>query len=287
MGGPNSFAEKLAQATGTATQWNTVAPGWRRRRQYIWDVSHEVGERLVELLDPQPGETVLELAAGPGDTGFIAAARLGSGRLISTDVSPEMVETATARGGELGLDNVDYRVVDAQAIDLEDGSVDGVLCRWGYMLVPNPLSALEETLRVLRPGGRVALSVWAQADANPWSTAVGSALLELGVMEKPDPDTPGPFRLGDPERLRELVRSAGFDDFELEDFPVTWRHESFDDYWAVTSDLSFLVMTALETLEPDVVEDVRRRTAAALAPYTDASGVLVVRGLTRNVLARR
>ena len=284
----NSLAERLARFGGRREQWDAVAPGWGRRRAYFWDVSREVGTKLVDALAPQAGETVLELAAGPGDTGFVAAARLErGGRLISTDVSPEMVAVAGIRGRELGLENVDYRVVDAQAIDLPDGSVDGVLCRWGFMLVPDPALAFAETHRVLRSGGRVSFAVWGEADANPWGTAVGRALLELGLMEKPDPDAPGPFRLGDVDRLRELVRVAGFEEPLVEDVPVVWRHESFDEYWGVTSDLSFLVASAVETLSPAVLDEVRARAADLLAEYADRQGRLAVPGLNRNVLTRR
>src|SRR5262245_34573107 len=107
-----TLASELARSSGGSKQWNTVAPGWARRRDYVWSVSRIVGERLVASLDPAPGETILELAAGPGDTGFTAAGRLGpGGLLISTDVAADMVAAARERGRELGLTNVDYRVV--------------------------------------------------------------------------------------------------------------------------------------------------------------------------------
>jgi SAM-dependent methyltransferase len=279
---------RLTRFGGRREQWDAVAGGWGRQRPYFWDVSREVGTKLVDALAPLAGETILELAAGPGDTGFVAAARLaGGGRLISTDVSPEMVAVATQRGHELGLDNVDYRVVDAQAIDLPDASVDGALCRFGYMLVPEPARALAETHRVLRAGGRVSFAVWGEAAANPWGTAVGRALVELDLIEKPDPDAPGPFRLGDVDRLRSLVRTAGFDAPAIEDVHLAWRHESFDRYWAVTSDLSFVVASATETLPPDVLAEVKSRTADLLGEYTDAQGRLSIPGLCRNVLAHR
>ena len=286
--GKTSLADRLSRTSGLPAQWSTVAPGWARQRDYVWGVSREVGERLVTALDPQPGETILELAAGPGDTGFSAAARLlPGGRLISTDVAPEMVATAEERGRELGLANVDYRVVDAQMIDLPDASIDGVVCRWGYMLVPDPAKALAETFRVIRSEGRVAFSVWAEPDANPWGTAVGRALLELGLVERPDPDAPGPFRLADIERVRTLVRTAGFASPEIEEVPLTWHHETFEGYWGVTADLSFLLTTVLATLDPDVIEEVRRRAAESLQPYTGTNGRLAIPGLSRNVLARK
>jgi SAM-dependent methyltransferase len=288
VSGTESLAGRLSQQSGRAAQWSTVAPGWARQRAYVWEISRDVGERLVAALAPRAGERILELAAGPGDTGFVAAGRVGpAGRVISTDVAPEMVQVAEQRGRELGLTNVEYRVVDAEAIGLPDGSVDGVLCRWGYMLVPRPAAALAETYRVLAAGGRVSFAVWAESSANPWGTAVGRALLALGLIEEPDHDAPGPFRLGDPTRLRELVRSAGFGEPEIENVPVTWRHASFEDFWSVTSDLSFLVTSAVELLEPDALAEVKTRTAALLGEFTDERGRLAVPGLCRNVLARR
>src|SRR5687768_5783293 len=105
-----------------------MAPGWEERRDWIWEASRVVGEWMVTKVAPAPGQTLLELAAGPGDTGFAAAAQLGDGgRLICTDFSPQMVEVARRRAGELGLENVEFRVMDAERMDLDDDSVDGVL----------------------------------------------------------------------------------------------------------------------------------------------------------------
>ena len=110
--------------------WEAMAPGWERRRAQLEDALTPVRTWLITQLAPQPGDTVLELGAGPGDTGFAAAVLVGeAGRLISSDFSPEMVEVARRRGAELGLENVDYRVIDAERIDLDVASVDGVLCQ--------------------------------------------------------------------------------------------------------------------------------------------------------------
>ena len=83
--------------------------------------------------------------------------------MIYTDFSPAMVDAARRRG----TPGVEHRVLDMQAIDLPDASVDGVICRYGYMLVPDPALAMRETRRVLRPGGRVALATWAAGEAQP------------------------------------------------------------------------------------------------------------------------
>src|ERR1044072_8381346 len=116
--------------------WRTVAEGWERRREELAEQNAPVRDALVERRDPRPGQTILELAAGIGDVGYAAAARLGDeGRLITTDFAPEMVEGARRRAAELGIGNVEHRVMDAERMDLADDSVDGVLCRFAFMLM--------------------------------------------------------------------------------------------------------------------------------------------------------
>jgi ubiquinone/menaquinone biosynthesis C-methylase UbiE len=134
--------------------WGAVACGWYARREDIWKASRPVTEWMVRRLDPKPGDSVLELAAGLADTGLMAARLVGeSGRLIVTDFTPEMVAAARRRAQEeLGVQNAEFRVLDAERMDLKTDSVDGVLCRWAYMLMIEPAAAFAETRRVLRPG---------------------------------------------------------------------------------------------------------------------------------------
>jgi SAM-dependent methyltransferase len=250
-------------------------------------VTRTVSERMVELLDPKPGDTVLEIAAGTGDTGFLAAERIApSGRLISSDLVPGMVAAAERRAAELGLANIEFQALDAQAVDLPDESADGVLCRWGYMLVPDPSVAFAETRRVLRPGGNLSLAVWGTADENPWAAAIGRALVASGQMERPDPDAPGPFRLADQGRVRDLVEAAGLELVVQEDVPLAWRYTSFEEYWDVTRDLSRTLAAALEPMSATDAADVRKYVRDALEPYR-ADGELRIPGLSRLTLARR
>src|SRR4029079_7204316 len=119
--------------------WQTMAAGWERRRAELERVGRPVTYAMLRALEPQPGDTLLELAAGPGDTGFEAAVALGeNGHLISTDFSSEMVEVARRRARELDVRNVEHLVADAEEIPLADASVDGVLCRFGLMLMAVP-----------------------------------------------------------------------------------------------------------------------------------------------------
>ena len=248
-----------------------IAPTWERRRADIEEVATPVREWMLRALGPRDGDTVLELAAGVGDTGFEAAAILGeSGRLITSDFSPAMLDAARRRGAELGLDNVDYRVIDAERIELADDSVDGVLCRFGYMLMPDPAAAFAETRRVLRPGGRLALAVWGALERNPFFAIIAVSLVQRGHIEPPEPPpAPGPFSMASAQRTEGLLRSAGFVEVRTEEVPGRFVLPDVHEYLSVISDTAGPIALALRGLaEPDHaavkadVEDSLRRFAA-------------------------
>src|SRR6185436_18707533 len=188
-----------------------------------------VHEWLVKHLDPKPGQRVLEIAAGPGDTGFMAAQRLGNGRLVSTDLAPSMVEAARRRGGELGIDNADYEVLDAQAMHFADASFDGAICRWGFMLMPDPAAALAESRRVLVPGGRLAFAVFTAPDENPFASIPARILVDAGHMPRPSSDwQPGILALGDRARLQALLDGARFTSTQIESVDMEWTFTDAD-----------------------------------------------------------
>src|SRR5436305_3380983 len=229
--------------------WERMAAGWDRWNEMVATASRPVTEQMTAALEPKAGETILELAAGAGVSGFAAAALMGGGgRLIMTDFASHMVEAEERRGGELGFTNIEYRVLDAERMDLDDNSVDGVLCRWGYMLMADPAAALSETRRVLRPGGRVSFSVWGAPEDNPWASVPGSILIQRGHMQAPDSGAPGIFAMADPARIEELVKGAGFDSPELREVRMHWRFDDFDSFWSYTNELAGAIAVVLAEL---------------------------------------
>jgi len=265
--------------------WQAMAPGWERWRAQLASALTPVREWLIEALGPRPGETVLELGAGTGETGFAAAAMLGDGRLISTDFSPEMVEVARRRGTELGLGNVDYRVIDAERIELDSASVDGVLCQSTYMLVADPAAALAETRRVLRPEGRLALSVWGAPDLNPWASVGGLALVERGHMAPPQPGAPGAFSMGSEERTRVLLDGAGFSSVRTQEVPVRFAFRDLDDYERWIIDVGGPFAMAVRGLPDDEREVLRARLGEAFVPF-GADGGYELPGIALCAIAR-
>ena len=222
-------------------EWESQARNWYRQREAMLAASRPVHEWLVEHLEPRDGQHVLEIAAGPGDTGFLAAPRLGRGRLVSTDLAPAMVDAARQRGAELGITNADYRTLDAQAMDLPDASFDAIICRWGFMLMPDPAAALRDCRRVLKPDGRLVFAVFTGPEENPFASLPAKALMEAGHLPRPAGGwQPGILALGDRARLQALLDAAGFASMHVEAVDMIWRFADADDYWNFLVDLTAL-----------------------------------------------
>jgi len=178
--------------------WEEAASGWIRRQDVVREFGAPVSTWMIDAIVPQPGHRVLELAAGLGETGLLAAELVAPiGGVIVSDQAEAMLLGARERAEALGLTNVEFQVLNAEWIDLPVASVDAVLCRWGYMLMSDPQTALGETRRVLRPGGRVALAVWDAAEHNPWAALPAAELRRRQLLDAPAPNAPGPFALGE------------------------------------------------------------------------------------------
>src|SRR5438309_9505097 len=154
----------------------------RRVQRYGWDKAvqdydehfvpllRRCSERTIELLDPQPGERILDVATGTGVAAFMAADRVGAeGEVVATDLSQKMVDATAADAKQRGVANMRFERVDAEDLAFEDGSFDVALCVLGLMYPADPQRAIDQMYRVLRPGGRAVVCVWGRRERCGWN----------------------------------------------------------------------------------------------------------------------
>jgi SAM-dependent methyltransferase len=258
-------------------QWSRSAEGWGKRATDIQGWAMPVSHWMLEAVELQPGETVVELAAGPGETGLLAAELVRpGGRVLMSDFVDEMLDVARARAAELGADNVEFRRLDLESIDIGAGLVDVALVRWGLMLAADDVAAARELRRILKPGGRLAVAVWDEPELNPWATIPTRELVERGLIKQP-PRRPGMFGLSPAETLRELLEGAGFTDVRVEGIEIE-RRQSADEYVDLTLDLSRPFADFMERADPGLAAEIRQGIDRRLEPFRDVDGAVVLPG---------
>ena len=269
------MSESAAQNMMPVDAWSAVAAAWDADADYVNEHSVESTRAMIDRLAVKPGERVLELAAGPGSLGGTWSALVGAnGSVVVSDLSPAMVEAARRRNAAFA--NVETAVVDLTSIDQPDGSFDAVACRMGLMFAPEPATGFAEIHRVLRAGGRFAGQTWAGMEHNPWMTCVGMAAMLNGVVSGGPPIGPGGiFSLGDPAKLEQLAKDAGFADVNVDEHPVAFRADSFDAHFDHVTALAGPLATALKNASPDQLAAVRRTAAEIAAPYVTGDGVSI------------
>jgi SAM-dependent methyltransferase len=265
-------------------RWEKEAAGWGRRAAQVRDHGMPVSMAMIRQLGLQPGQRVLELAAGPGDTGFLASELINpAGMLVSSDASEAMLDVARARAEQLGIENVEFMRLELEWIDLPTASVDAILCRWALMLLVDPEAAAREMRRVLRPGGRAAVAVWDQPAANPWATVAMQSMIKLGHVSPPDPGLPGMFALAAPGALQEVLESAGFLFSHVEAVGLERRYPDISAYLEEALDLSQVLAVPFRSLDSSGQGEVVREMEERAAPYRTTDGAIRFPG--RSIVA--
>jgi SAM-dependent methyltransferase len=190
----------------TRSTWNESA------KDYFGFMSRLEGVRsdLVALLDPAPGERILDLGTGPGEPAMTVAAKVGPrGHVTGVDLSENMIELAVQLARREKVGNVDFQTMDCASLAFADASYDGALSSFGFQIFTDPEKAAKEAHRVLRPNGRLAVCVWSTGDKTPFLDAIIAPMLEHA-----EPDETGylptPYETGGPGEMVAFLESAGF-----------------------------------------------------------------------------
>jgi SAM-dependent methyltransferase len=258
-------------------RWVRAAEGWEKQADKFGKDSMPVSAAMVEAIAPQPGHTILDLAAGIGDTGFLAAELIQpGGTLITSDFAPEMLAAAQRRAEAKQIKNVRFRQIDLSVpIDQTAASLDGVLCRWGYMLIEDPESALRDTRRILKQDGKLALAAWTGPEDNRWSSAPVEILTGRDLIPSRPPG-PGQFTWADPALIEETMESAGFIEPRIAAVDFIVNYPSIDDWWVAQTQLSTATGDADKRMDFATRSDVLADLERAAEPFTQADDSLEI-----------
>jgi len=254
-------------------QWNKDGAAWRRWNPTLDRWYGEVTRQMLDLARIQPGQRILDIAAGAGEPSVSAAERVGpGGYVLATDISEGIVELALQVARERGFKQIETRAMDGEKLDLPDASFDAVLCRLGLMYMPHPVTALREWRRALRAGGRVAVIVFSTPDRNSWGAMPASIIRRRAQLLPPVPGQPGPFSLGDPGALEGVFNQAGFTNPEVRAVPVPLRMASAAEYVQVAREAFGAFNAMMAHLPPQERDSVWNEVESSLRSFESPGG---------------
>jgi SAM-dependent methyltransferase len=253
---------------GQRRHWTGVADAWDRWFDWTEQNFAPLTAWLRDRTDWRPGAHVLDVGCGAGYPALAAAAAvLPGGRVTAIDISAKMIGAASRRAADAGLDNLDLREMDADAMDFPDDTFDTVTCVCTLMFSPEPRRAIGEIRRVLKPGGRFGIVVWDEPSLNPFSMVlVGLLGTFMALPPLPGGDAPGPFRFAERQALESVLQSGGFSRFTIENVTMTFDFPSVEAYLQVVSEVAGWTRR-LEALSPDAQFQLRQAVAEAAEPY--------------------
>lgn len=244
--------------------WNKFSSGWKKWDELTMDFLKPHGDEIISLINPKANEVILDIAAGTGEPGLTIASMIDGGKVIITDLSEDMLEIARENATVRGIKNIETMVCDVSELPFPDNTFDAVSCRFGYMFFPDMQLATKEMVRVLKPGGRLATSVWDVPDKNYWVTAIGGTINRNMELPPPPPGAPGMFRCSQAGMIEQLFKEAGLTN--TSETPVAGKLKSgtAETYWNMMTEVAAPFVAALSKADEDMREKIKSEVLEAV-----------------------
>ncbi|MBK6815636.1 MAG: methyltransferase domain-containing protein [Saprospiraceae bacterium] len=255
--------------------WNKFSPSWKKWDDLNMDLLKPMGDEIIRSINPRGAEVVLDIAAGTGEPGLTIATMLKGGKVVITDLSEDMLEIARENAMKRDIKNIETRVCDVCALPFADNTFDAISCRLGFMFFPDMLLAAKEMVRVLKPGGKIATSVWNVLEKNFWITAILETISRHMDLPAPLPGAPGMFRCAKEGLISDLFLEAGLKNIKQKEITAKMQFKTADIYWDMMTEVITLVVLALNNAEDDIKENIRKEVYHLLDQKYPAGNILM------------
>jgi SAM-dependent methyltransferase len=271
---------------GQRAAWARLSAGWEKWDSVIMDQLGPVSTAMIERLGIAADQQHLDIASGTGEPGLSIAKLAPRGRVVLTDLSAEMLAVAARRADAQGVGTIETKVCSADELPFGDATFDSVSVRFGYMFFPDMTKATAEFARVLKPGGRLAASVWVSPEHNPWTSIAMQAIATETTVPSPAPGAPTMFRCAAPGYVPSLYDHAGLRDIAEWDVPLELVTDSPEQYWDMISEHVSLAVAALHKVDAPARERIRTHALSSVSPF-EKDGKIRVPGLARCIVGSK
>lgn len=208
-----------------------------------------MGDASIMNLRLKDKDQVLDVATGTGEPGLTIAGLIPNGKVTGIDLAEDMLVIAAEHAKLKGLDNYEVLSADVCQLTFEEATFDAISCRMGFMFFPDMRLAASQMYRVLKPGGRLSISVWDGPQQNEWITTIMSVIQKHIVSPPPEPGAPGMFRCAEPDLMPNLLKQVGFKDIVTQQISGKVDYRSFDRYWEIMLDIGAPIVAALSGVD--------------------------------------
>ena len=255
--------------------WNKFSAGWKKWDELVMDFLKPMGDEIIRLLNPQKNDVILDVASGTGEPGLTIAAKLSGGKVIITDLADHMLEIARENAESRGIYNIETVTCDVCDLPFPDNTFDAISCRFGFMFFPDMLLAANEMVRVLKPGGKIATSVWNIPEKNFWVTAIMGTINKNIELPPPPPGSPGMFRCAKDGFISDIFSQVGLKNISQTEIFGKLNCKTSDAYWGMQTEVGAPIVAALSKASDDMKEKIKIETYAALSQkYPDGNIII-------------
>lgn len=238
--------------------WNKFSPGWKKWDDLVMDFLKPMGDEIIAGINPSGKDNVLDIAAGTGEPGLTIASMLQGGNVTITDLSEDMLLIAKENAERRGITNIETLACDVCELPFDDNHFDAISCRFGFMFFPDMQIAANEMFRVLKPGGRIATSVWNIPEKNFWVTAVMGTINKNMELPQPPSGAPGMFRCCKPGLMKEIFENAGFKNITEKEVASKLNSGTVETFWNMMTDVGAPIVAALSKAEDNLKEKIKK-----------------------------